>query len=309
MKSTYALTDIQVHNREVYLKYFIESLRNAKDIESVLLIFSHDYIDEKINKLIANITFCKYMQIFYPYSTQLHPNVFPGPDEKDKETGRNATTMQMKHHWWWKVNKVFHFLSTTDYDGLVLLLEEDFYMVKDFIPTLKLMQETARKSCDSCELFSLALNEHSVNVDMAQENKANHIRKSNRISNMGISLTASSWKKIVSQKKCFCEYDDYNWDFTLQYLFSKCLNDADTMQLMYPRVIHIGACGAHFTSDNCDPVPIINKMHNKLKKVDELLFPGKLEEDRSVRSFYNSARNGGWNDRRDQELCLNMTNY
>lgn len=50
---------LQVHNRLEYLRHLIVSLAQARDIDSVLLIFSHDYYDEDINQLITTIDFCK----------------------------------------------------------------------------------------------------------------------------------------------------------------------------------------------------------------------------------------------------------
>jgi alpha-1,6-mannosyl-glycoprotein beta-1,2-N-acetylglucosaminyltransferase len=120
-KDTILIT-IQVHNRITYLKYLIESLKNARDIEKALLIFSHDVYDEQINKMISKIDFCMVMQIFYPFSIQLYPNQFPGTDPRDckRDVGvqearkikclnskyadtynhfREAKYTQMKHHW------------------------------------------------------------------------------------------------------------------------------------------------------------------------------------------------------------------
>lgn len=72
------LITIQVHNRIEYLRHLIWSLRHAKDIDKVLLIFSHDIYNTTINELISEIDFCMFMQIFYPYSIQLYPDEFPG---------------------------------------------------------------------------------------------------------------------------------------------------------------------------------------------------------------------------------------
>jgi alpha-1,6-mannosyl-glycoprotein beta-1,2-N-acetylglucosaminyltransferase len=122
-----AVVVVQVHNRGKYLEGLIGSLSVAYGIEKVLLIFSHDVYDDNINSIIADIKFCKVMQIFYPFSLQLYPNSFPGSDPKDcprdlpvskaKEKKcmnaafpdayghyREATYTQTKHHWFWKVN-------------------------------------------------------------------------------------------------------------------------------------------------------------------------------------------------------------
>lgn len=49
---------VQVHNRFKYLKTLVQSLEKINHIDRVLLIFSHDVIDDQINSLIQNITFC-----------------------------------------------------------------------------------------------------------------------------------------------------------------------------------------------------------------------------------------------------------
>lgn len=114
---------VQVHKRFEYLKHLIDSLSNASNISQTLLIFSHDYFDDEINHLVNSIEFCRVLQIFYPYSIQLHPNEFPGTDPEDcardinQELAkvlrcknydspdsfghyREATFAQIKHHWW-----------------------------------------------------------------------------------------------------------------------------------------------------------------------------------------------------------------
>lgn len=66
-----------------YLRKLIESLSASSNISEVLLIFSHDYFDDDINEEISSINFCKYMQIFYPFSIQIHVDEFPGQSSDD----------------------------------------------------------------------------------------------------------------------------------------------------------------------------------------------------------------------------------
>lgn len=49
---------IQVHSRLNYLKELINSLRETRNINETLVIFSHDIFDQDINKLIESIDFC-----------------------------------------------------------------------------------------------------------------------------------------------------------------------------------------------------------------------------------------------------------
>ncbi|KAK0161235.1 hypothetical protein PV327_009728 [Microctonus hyperodae] len=170
---------IQVHSRLTYLRHLIVSLAQAKDIERVLLVFSHDVWSPDINYLIQSVNFCRVMQIFYPYSIQTHPYTFPGEDPNDcprnidKQQAmtlkcinahhpdlyghyREAKFTQTKHHWWWKANRVFDQLTITrNHTGMVLFLEEDHYVAEDFLHVLQLMERTSKHSCERCNVLSL----------------------------------------------------------------------------------------------------------------------------------------------------------
>jgi hypothetical protein len=50
---------IQVHNRPDYFSHLLRSLSRATGIENALLVVSHDYYNEFINKLVDAINFCK----------------------------------------------------------------------------------------------------------------------------------------------------------------------------------------------------------------------------------------------------------
>lgn len=170
---------IQVHRRVAYLKHLIESLSHAKDISKTLLIFSHDVYDDDINELVKTIDFCRVMQIFFPFSIQTHQFEFPGDDPKDcnremKKSDairlkcnnaffpdhhghyREAKFTQMKHHWWWKLNRIFDELSVTKSmrDILLLLLEEDYMLAPDFIYVLNQLRSISEE-CSYCNMLSL----------------------------------------------------------------------------------------------------------------------------------------------------------
>ena len=65
---------VQVHNRVNYLKQLINSLRNAKNIEHSLLIFSHDMYDQEVNAIVKAINFCPvsvHLKQYFKYSVDL----------------------------------------------------------------------------------------------------------------------------------------------------------------------------------------------------------------------------------------------
>lgn len=171
---------IQVHKRMTYLMHLIESLSNARDISKTLLIFSHDYYDEEINELVQSIDFCRVMQIFYPYSIQTHPKDFPGDNAHDcrrdiKKSDairlkcnnalfsdkfghyRESKFTQMKHHYWWKLNRIFDELIVTRNmkDMLLLLLEEDYMIAPDFLHVLNLLKSLSKNKCSYCNMLAL----------------------------------------------------------------------------------------------------------------------------------------------------------
>ena len=74
--------------------------------------------------------------------------------------------------------------------------------------------------------------------------------------NMGMVLTKKDWLKILNCSNTFCkvlrkhekksklhelQYDDYNWDWSLQQVSNKCLSrKLQVMMMKGPRVFHIG---------------------------------------------------------------------
>ena len=56
---------IQVHDRFENLKILIESLRFTKYISDTIVIFSHDFIDPKINDYIEKVDFAAVIQFQY----------------------------------------------------------------------------------------------------------------------------------------------------------------------------------------------------------------------------------------------------
>lgn len=59
--------------------------------------------------------------------------------------------------------------------------------------------------------------------------------------NMGMAFNRSTWHEITRCARHFCEYDDYNWDWSLQHVSQQCLKQKlHVMVVKGPRVFHIG---------------------------------------------------------------------
>ncbi|XP_050313561.1 alpha-1,6-mannosyl-glycoprotein 2-beta-N-acetylglucosaminyltransferase isoform X2 [Anthonomus grandis grandis] len=324
---------IQIHDRITYLRHLIISLAQARGISQALLVFSHDFYDEEINSLIQSVDFCKVIQIFYPYSIQTHPHEFPGEDpsdcprdiKKDKALQmkcnnalypdlyghyREAKFTQTKHHWWWKVNRVFNQLEVTrNHTGLVLFLEEDHYVAEDFIHVLKLMERTCKEACRHCNILSLGTYLKTYNY-FGDSKKVEITPWISSKHNMGMAFNRTTWNEIVKCAAYFCKYDDYNWDWSLQHISQNCLKQKlHAMVARGPRVFHIGECGVHHKKDNCGSTAVISKVQKVLRAAKRHLYPDYLILTYAAVLKKNKLRkgNGGWGDHRDHKLCLGMT--
>ncbi|XP_054168631.1 alpha-1,6-mannosyl-glycoprotein 2-beta-N-acetylglucosaminyltransferase-like [Oppia nitens] len=324
---------IQVHNRTQYLLSLIESLKQTKHINNVLLIFSHDVFNEEINSLISSINFCKVIQVFYPKSLQLHPNSFPGQSDNDCPRDvsyedavkigcinrlsadtfghyREAKYSQTKHHFWWKINIIFDLLNITRHHlGNFMFLEEDHYLAPDALHVWKLMNEYRNKNCPQCQVITLGSYTHSYNY----KQNGYKISISKWISsqhNMAFIINRNVWNLIKMCAKTFCTYDDYNWDWSLQYVSEKCLKSPlKTLYVLIPRVYHTGECGLHHNKQNCNNKQVIQKIKQLLKTNGNYLFPKQMVLYEKSQFYPKIKVNGGWADPRDHQLCLNHTFY
>lgn len=319
---------VQVHNRPEYLRYLLESLRKAKGIENVLLIFSHDYWSPEINQIVAGVDFCQVLQIFFPFSIQLYPSEFPGNDPKDcprdleKKDAiklgcinaeypdsfghyREAKFSQTKHHWWWKLHFVWEKIKVLkDHKGLVLFIEEDHYMAPDFYYVLKKMWNRKNEECPDCDVLTLgtyarlqSFAEKADKVEVKTWKSTEH--------NMGMAMSIDTYQRLIQCTDTFCSYDDYNWDWTLQHLTVTCLPKFwKVLVPEVPRIYHTGSCGMHHKK-SCKPTTESAKLEALFTGNQPHLFPENLVISRrySMAALSPHVKNGGWGDIRDHELC------
>jgi len=324
---------IQVHNRIKYLRHLIKSFSVSAGIENTLLIFSHDVWDEEINFLVRSIDFCMTLQIFYPHSLQTHKNVFPGKSPGDcprdiKKTRavemscnnaawpdihghyREAQFTQTKHHWWWKANQVFRVMNVTQhFTGLVVFLEEDHYVAEDFLHVLSLLVDQKEKyKVDILSLGTYLKKTAAKTITNSRQAEVTEWVSSKH--NMGMAITRREWNKILNCSKKFCEFDDYNWDWSLQHISHHCLKEKlQVVMSKGPRVFHIGECGVHHKKSNCDSNAGLDKVKSIIESSKQHFFPESLQFVRTTlrKKIKEKKPNGGWGDKRDHALCLNFT--
>ncbi|CAH8513167.1 unnamed protein product [Schistosoma turkestanicum] len=321
---------VQVHNRSTELRLLIESLRRTKGIETALLIFSHDFYSDELNSLIGSIRFTRTVQIFFPHSLQIFPKTFPGTDPRDCDSRMKPTDArnigcfnarwpdtyhhyreshftQIKHHWLWKIEFVMnHFYPTKYYNDYFILLEEDHFVVEDILHVCGLISKTVWSPLKTDGIIALG------SYDKDNEYSSNTIHLTHWISskhNMGMGISRVVWKNIEQCLKSFCDYDDYNWDWSLQFIGGKCLSDKLKV-LTLPlatRVFHLGECrGIHHQRNACDTQLLAAKILQIYSgPLLTKLYPTSLQLSEQLSSMNNHKQtpNGGWSDKRDRSLC------
>ncbi|MPC13358.1 Alpha-1,6-mannosyl-glycoprotein 2-beta-N-acetylglucosaminyltransferase [Portunus trituberculatus] len=323
---------IQVHKRLENLHYLVASLRAVKGIQDAMVVFSHDLWDPAINAFVRNITDFRVMQMFFPFSIQLYPLVFPGRDPKDcswntntkgKNTDcqnakwpdsyghyREASFTQIKHHWWWKIHRVFEGLRVTrdNYMGHVVFLEEDHYVSPDILHVLSLMQRLRPALCPSCKVLALG-NYNKLNPHVYR----NLVEKGDwwvTKYNLGFAMDAVVWRSLSKCKEKFCTFDDYNWDWTMTNVAQTCLEQRlSMMSLRLSRVLHLGSCGTHVKKKVCDVQAEVKNAVSRLSASKQWLYPDILVPLGSWKKSGKPKKgNGGWGDLRDRELCRGIGN-
>lgn len=302
---------IQVHSNLFYFQKLLESLKQARGISEALLVFSHDYYDNGINNAVRSVHFAKYMQIFYPYSIQLYPNVYPGYDSKlcsdgyicSSSEARDAARAQEKHHWWWQANQIFDNMPVTnDYYFDVLFLDENNYVTEDFLYAYKLLQGVRHKYCPHCELISLGA--HKPRLIEYQKRRATLVVEiwTDKMLKIGISFNRDIWNAIKSWRHDFCYYNDFNWDSSLRNIGSRKWNgNIYVLGILGSRVLEIEKCNGKYVGCR------INKLfdvHMFVKSISKNLFPRGIVMKMNKKREFNNTESGGWEDTRDQELCM-----
>lgn len=320
---------VQVHDRADYLKLLIKSLEISQQASNFLLIFSHDFFSEEIEAIVQEITFCKVLQIYFPFSTQLYPQEFPGQDPRDcprdmsKDKAlkaqclnaehpdtyghyREAFITQTKHHWWWKMHFVWERVQAMQgYSGFVLFLEEDNYMLPDFFAFYKLMVELREQKCPDCDV--LALGNHNDLRDFADvSGKVMTTGWMSTKHNIGMAISKEVYYKLMGCSNEFCTYDDYNWDWTLQYISGTCIpTPLKVLVAQGSRVLHTGDCGLHHKG-KCDLKAVTEKVMMDLQLARHGLYPSSLLVTAKEAVVHKEhMKNGGWGDVRDHKLCNN----
>lgn len=315
---------VQVHDRTDFFEELLNSLRNVQDVNKATLVISFDKLTERNDKAIKKIDFCRYITIFFPYAMQLYPNSFPGQDPNDCERDwsktealqrkcinaeypdmyghyREVKYVQIKHHWLWKLHMVFSgiraFAANT---APVLLLEEDYYVTPDILICLNAAMRLKEERCSKCQTISLG-NFNPPNYE-SEGNQVEIKSWTSSAHNMGMVVTRSFYNQISGCTEEMCDYDDYNWDWSLQAAAGTSIAEGlHVMVFKAARVFHIGMCGTHFNT-NCNAQDAAKAAASKFENAN--LYPASLHIALDSAAVAPAPKpNGGWGDLRDRTLC------
>ncbi|XP_065194579.1 alpha-1,6-mannosyl-glycoprotein 2-beta-N-acetylglucosaminyltransferase-like [Sycon ciliatum] len=321
---------IQVHDRYRFLRHTLENLGKARNVESILLVISADYVSSELVSIVQGVLFCQAMLVLSPHTIQLHPSSFPGTDPKDcparitRDQAVNSGCLNAQHpdmyghyreaafsaiklHWWWKASFVFDKIRALhDHTGWVLMLEEDHLVSPDFVVVIGLLDTLVRKERPYVDVINIG---RQKPTGLFPGNGFTEEDWFSVFNNMGFALRKPAWETLRNCSKTFCDYDDYNWDWTFQMTPWLCKQYKwKTLAMVMPRVYHIGTCGIHQKKGQCKPDEESAKVLNIFKTRSTELFPTRLEWSGSTRQRTITPKkpNGGWGDVRDHNLCMSI---
>lgn len=310
-KKTFVIV-IQCHANVNHLKRLLSNLKTVYFINRALLIFSHDFFSDKMNKLIVKIDFAQYMQIFYPYSIQLHSEVFPGAEPEDssceKSKTRDPEAAQSKHHWWWQANQIFdHLYDLEEYTEPILFLDANNYVMLDVLFVFKLLVNVKKSHCTYCEMISLAA--HDPEVTQYKKRKCIVALEAWKESmpNTAIAFDRKTWHDIKAQKEFFCLFNDSKWDNSLKHASAASMQGSIYLVAIDgPRVFRIEECTAK--DAGCDENAELKAIKHFTRLVSKNMFPQSLRIRVPAEEGFNATAAGDFSDVRDHELCIRFAN-
>lgn len=306
-----------VHNRVDYLKRSIDTLRESDYPKILPIVISHDgHVPEVVEFVEGLKSEFNIIQVFHPYSCYDHPDTFPGNDPKLNENykgdthgnPRDSKITCCKHHFTWLMNAVFSMEKIKDLDGF-LFLEEDYIVA----PTIYQNLEKGFTYIDSKgladEFFGLTLDlTDGFAYDIPSDTPNSSVWIQKEFVTGPMAFRRDVFAKIQEHARDYCEWDDYNWDWSIVRLMSKGWVPFKVLVPGALQVAHIGLKGGMHEESANDP--------HRLNIMKKQLVDGKLESFNvdvgvpHIRSLAPPKERkegwGGWGHPADQEHCLKV---
>jgi len=305
-----------VHKRVDDFKHAIETLRNSDFPKgSVPLVVSHDgHVKEMMDYVETLKSEFNVIQIFHPHACYDSPRSFPADDPELNEgyagdtygNKRSSWATCAKHHWTWMMKTVF------DMDfGKKLSVDSIFFMEEDYVvsPTIySTVTQGIHLSSNKKDYFGIILDITDGGVHRERGGEDWH-EITFRTGPMAIGR--KSWQKVVDASDEFCNYDEYNWDWSVVHLMNKRLVPYKVLAPSIAQVRHIGVDGMHVNSDQ-DTTAAGRRDKAKLRKAAaHWTIPrpfhgtGVVHADGSAKPKAGKP-NGGFGHPKDHEHCSNI---
>jgi hypothetical protein len=243
---------MRANRRKVHILTALERLERVARINRTVLIVSHDSLDTDLINTVANIKFMVARQIINPYSANIFLSRFPGTDEHARETLDRHGNKRLdgkfpgiKHHFLWHLSYVWRRLlpqHVTD----VLLIEEDHLPTFDFYIASRSLLSLATTLCPDCG--GVLVGHHSRNgahnITQVIYGRAFAVGPWGHNANLGMSISRNTWRMMLDNALSFCNFDDYNWDLSLERLRATRNLPPYLLSMRWSRLLHFGICGA-----------------------------------------------------------------
>ena len=302
-----------VYDRVDYLKQAIDTLRESDYPTTLPLVISHDGHNAEVVQYVESLkSEFKIIQLFHPFSCTEHPDTFPGEDPKLNENfagdtfgnKRESKITCCKHHFSWMINTVFDMEVTQMMDGF-LFLEEDYIVAPTIYQTIQKGFTYIDTKHRREEFFGLTF-DPTDGYAYKIEPSADWIER--KFVTGPMALRRDIFAKIKSHARDFCEWDDYNWDWSIVHLMAmKYL----PFKILVPGTLqsaHIGLEGGMHNLATTDT--------NRVDFMNKIVKDGKLQEfhaDVAVPHVQHikppkmkKQGFGGWGHPADQQHCMEV---
>jgi alpha-1,6-mannosyl-glycoprotein beta-1,2-N-acetylglucosaminyltransferase len=154
----------------------------------------------------------------------------------------------------------------------VAFLEEDHYVSTDYLLTLRHLTRRRGELCPDCVANNLGYHKLTVtefkgrNLDLNLLDPVEMWNTSRYgvVNNIGLSFNRTLWQQILDNISDFCDFNDYNWDNSLIHMSQLKRIAEPSFTVGLTRVYHIGVCGMHKKSGQCDPTELIKEYDSKI---------------------------------------------
>lgn len=305
---------LMVFKRVDYLKQCIDSIRNSDvDKKRVPIVISQDgnvpemteYVESLKDEFLIH-------RVVHPYSCFEHPDDFPGDSQGTLNKNykgdayknpRDGKVTCCKHHFTWIMKTVY---SDLTFDGAQV--DHFFFMEEDYIVAPNIYESIVRglgfleqtRAPDGQDMFGLLLDPTNGNSSpVINYPKSGFIRATFVTGPMVMSKTIIG--EIIKKAKEYCEFDDYNWDWSIVHLQG--LKELPNMCLVptQPQVKHIGVDGGMHKMDD--------KKQMRMKSVqfgNDFHATMLLDRKGALPKYKDRKGYGGWGHPADQNHCKKL---